>query len=168
MQKGFPIFLAHVTAKEVEDKSKKKRLEDVPINGLGAVLSIEEKVISYASRQLKIHEKNYTTHDLELGVVVLALKIWRHYLKEQEPPLEFEALVMTISLTSQKQILRCKMTARENQGELLDRMKMLEECWLKTLKIQRRLGRKSWNPVRMEPYASMAGVGYLVMAICGL
>ncbi|GKE30011.1 putative reverse transcriptase domain-containing protein [Tanacetum coccineum] len=39
-----------------------------------------EKVISYASRQLKIHEKNYTTHNLELGVAVFALKIWRHYL----------------------------------------------------------------------------------------
>ncbi|GJU41176.1 putative reverse transcriptase domain-containing protein [Tanacetum coccineum] len=39
-----------------------------------------EKVISYASRQLKIHEKNYMTHDLELGAVVFALKIWRHYL----------------------------------------------------------------------------------------
>nr|GEZ38072.1 putative reverse transcriptase domain-containing protein [Tanacetum cinerariifolium] len=39
-----------------------------------------EKVISYASQQLKIHEKNYTTHDLELGAVVFALKIWRHYL----------------------------------------------------------------------------------------
>ncbi|GKB58644.1 putative reverse transcriptase domain-containing protein [Tanacetum coccineum] len=37
-------------------------------------------VIAYASRQLKIHEKNYTTHDLELGAVVFALKIWRHYL----------------------------------------------------------------------------------------
>ncbi|GJV03578.1 putative reverse transcriptase domain-containing protein [Tanacetum coccineum] len=39
-----------------------------------------DKVIAYASRQLKIHEKNYTTHDLELGVVVFALKMWRHYL----------------------------------------------------------------------------------------
>ncbi|GKA02081.1 hypothetical protein Tco_0674746 [Tanacetum coccineum] len=39
-----------------------------------------EKVIAYASRQLKPHEQNYTTHDLELGVVVFALKIWRHYL----------------------------------------------------------------------------------------
>ncbi|GJS81047.1 putative reverse transcriptase domain-containing protein [Tanacetum coccineum] len=122
MEKGFPIFLAHVTAKEVEDKSEKKRLENVPIvqdfpevfletcpgpssdstnapifplpegnedfiaysdaskKGLGAVLMQREKVISYASRQLKIHEKNYTTHDLELGAVVFALKIWRHYL----------------------------------------------------------------------------------------
>lgn len=38
------------------------------------------KVIAYASRQLKIHENNYTTYDLELGAVVFALKIWRHYL----------------------------------------------------------------------------------------
>nr|GFA44550.1 reverse transcriptase domain-containing protein [Tanacetum cinerariifolium] len=48
--------------------------------GLGDVLMQSEKVISYASRQLKIHEKNYMTHDLELRAVVFALKIWRHYL----------------------------------------------------------------------------------------
>ncbi|GJT95566.1 putative reverse transcriptase domain-containing protein [Tanacetum coccineum] len=43
--------------------------------GLGCVLMQRGKVIAYASRQLKIHEKNYTTHDLELGAVVFALKI---------------------------------------------------------------------------------------------
>ncbi|GJW02033.1 putative reverse transcriptase domain-containing protein [Tanacetum coccineum] len=53
---------------------------DASRKGLGAVLMQREKVIAYASRQLKIHEKNYTTHDLELGAVVFALKIWRHYL----------------------------------------------------------------------------------------
>ncbi|GJT80231.1 putative nucleotidyltransferase, ribonuclease H [Tanacetum coccineum] len=53
---------------------------DTSHKGLGAVLMQNEKVIAYASRQLKIHEKNYTTHDLELGAVVFALKIWRHYL----------------------------------------------------------------------------------------
>ncbi|GKB03046.1 putative reverse transcriptase domain-containing protein [Tanacetum coccineum] len=53
---------------------------DASKKGLGAVLMQREKVIAYASRQLKIHEKNYTTHDLELGAVVFALKIWRHYL----------------------------------------------------------------------------------------
>ncbi|GJY97240.1 putative reverse transcriptase domain-containing protein [Tanacetum coccineum] len=53
---------------------------DASHKGLGVVLMQNEKVISYASRQLKIHEKNYTTHDLELGAVVFALKIWRHYL----------------------------------------------------------------------------------------
>ncbi|GKE21440.1 putative reverse transcriptase domain-containing protein [Tanacetum coccineum] len=53
---------------------------DASKKGLGIVLIQREKVIDYASRQLKIHEKNYTTHDLELGAVVFALKIWRHYL----------------------------------------------------------------------------------------
>nr|GEV68696.1 reverse transcriptase domain-containing protein [Tanacetum cinerariifolium] len=53
---------------------------DASHKGLGAVLMQREKVIAYASRQLKIHKKNYTTHDLELGSVVFALKIWRHYL----------------------------------------------------------------------------------------
>ncbi|GKA06609.1 putative reverse transcriptase domain-containing protein [Tanacetum coccineum] len=53
---------------------------DASIKGLGDLLMQRDKVIAYASRQLKIHEKNYTTHDLELGVVVFTLKIWRHYL----------------------------------------------------------------------------------------
>ncbi|GKE06036.1 putative reverse transcriptase domain-containing protein [Tanacetum coccineum] len=53
---------------------------DASLQGLGAVLMQREKVIAYASRQLKPHEENYTTHDLELGAVVFALKIWRHYL----------------------------------------------------------------------------------------
>ncbi|KAD3642175.1 hypothetical protein E3N88_31399 [Mikania micrantha] len=53
---------------------------DASNQGLGCVLMQRGKVIAYASRQLKIHEKNYTTHDLELGAVVFALKIWRHYL----------------------------------------------------------------------------------------
>ncbi|GJV64256.1 putative reverse transcriptase domain-containing protein [Tanacetum coccineum] len=53
---------------------------DALIKGLGAVLMQREKVIAYALCQLKIHEKNYTTHDLELESVVFALKIWRHYL----------------------------------------------------------------------------------------
>ncbi|GJY01399.1 putative reverse transcriptase domain-containing protein [Tanacetum coccineum] len=98
------------------------------------VLMQREKMISYASRQLKIHEKNYTTHDLELGAVVFALKIWRHYLygtndydcdipyhpgkanviadalsrKERDQPLKVRALVMTIGLDLPKQILNAQ------------------------------------------------------------
>nr|GEV08929.1 putative reverse transcriptase domain-containing protein [Tanacetum cinerariifolium] len=53
---------------------------DASHKGLGAVLMQREKVIAYASRQLKVHEKNYTTHDLELGAVVFALKMGRHYM----------------------------------------------------------------------------------------
>nr|GEY97074.1 hypothetical protein [Tanacetum cinerariifolium] len=53
---------------------------DASRKGLGVVLMQGEKVIAYVSRQLKIHEKNYTTDDLELRVVVFVLKMWRHYL----------------------------------------------------------------------------------------
>ncbi|GJY15812.1 putative reverse transcriptase domain-containing protein [Tanacetum coccineum] len=53
---------------------------DASHQGIGALLMQREKVIAYASRQLKPNEENYTTHDLELGAVVFALKIWRHYL----------------------------------------------------------------------------------------
>ncbi|GJY17533.1 putative reverse transcriptase domain-containing protein [Tanacetum coccineum] len=53
---------------------------DASLKGYGAVLMQRDKVIAYASRQLKTHEENYTTHDLELGAVVFALRLWRHYL----------------------------------------------------------------------------------------
>ncbi|GJV45929.1 putative reverse transcriptase domain-containing protein [Tanacetum coccineum] len=88
---------------------------DASYKGLGAVLMQKEKVIAYASRQLKVHEKNYTTHDLELGAVVFSLNMWRHYLygmanvvadalsrKERSKPLLVRALVMTISLNSRR------------------------------------------------------------------
>lgn len=53
---------------------------DASKQGLGCVLMQRDRVIAYASRQLKEHEKGYPTHDLELAAVVFALKIWRHYL----------------------------------------------------------------------------------------
>ncbi|GJS44575.1 putative reverse transcriptase domain-containing protein [Tanacetum coccineum] len=115
---------------------------DASIKGLGAVLMQREKVIAYASRQLKIHEKNYTTHDLELGAVVFALKIWRHYLygtndydceiryhpgkanvvadalsrKERVKPLRVRALVMTIGLDLPKRILEAQIEARKPEN----------------------------------------------------
>ena len=51
---------------------------DASRQGLGCVL-MQGRVVAYASRQLRKHELNYLTHDLELAVVVHALKIWRHY-----------------------------------------------------------------------------------------
>nr|GEU81231.1 reverse transcriptase domain-containing protein [Tanacetum cinerariifolium] len=159
--KGCDAFLAHITTKEAKDKSKGKRLEDVPIvrdfpkvffedlpgekeeatfhlikqklcsasilalpkrsdnfvvycdashKGLGVVLRQNEKVISYASRQLKILGKNYTTHYLELGAMVFALKMWRHYLYETRP-LRVRALVMTMGLNLPKKILEAQTEA---------------------------------------------------------
>ena len=53
---------------------------DASGTGLGCVLMQEGRVITYASHQLRKHEANYSTHDLELAAIVHALKIWRHYL----------------------------------------------------------------------------------------
>nr|GEV99906.1 putative reverse transcriptase domain-containing protein [Tanacetum cinerariifolium] len=53
---------------------------DASLKGYGAVLMQREKVIAYASQKLKVYEENYTTHDLELGAIVFALRLWRHYL----------------------------------------------------------------------------------------
>jgi ribonuclease HI len=57
---------------------------DALYTGLGCVLMHKGRVVAYSSRQLKIHEKNYPTHDLELAAVVHALKTWRHYLYGQK------------------------------------------------------------------------------------
>ncbi|XP_042400862.1 uncharacterized protein LOC121990874 [Zingiber officinale] len=53
---------------------------DSSYQGLGAVLMQHERVVSYASRQLKDHERNYPVHDLELAAIIFSLKIWRHHL----------------------------------------------------------------------------------------
>ncbi|GKD44082.1 putative reverse transcriptase domain-containing protein, partial [Tanacetum coccineum] len=105
---------------------------DVLHKGLGAILMQNEKVISYALRQLKIHEKNYTTYDLELGAVVFALKLWRHYLygtkctvftdhKSLQHILDQKELnmrqhIMTIFLDLPKQILDAKTEAQKPEN----------------------------------------------------
>ncbi|KAK8940812.1 hypothetical protein KSP39_PZI010806 [Platanthera zijinensis] len=53
---------------------------DASGSGLGCVLLQHGSVIAYGSRQLKVHERNYPVHDLELAAVIFALKLWRHYL----------------------------------------------------------------------------------------
>ncbi|KAI4330504.1 hypothetical protein MLD38_028790 [Melastoma candidum] len=53
---------------------------DASVQGLGCVLMQPGKVVAFASKQLKKHEENYSTHDLEFAAVVFALKLWRHYL----------------------------------------------------------------------------------------
>ncbi|GJV23503.1 putative reverse transcriptase domain-containing protein [Tanacetum coccineum] len=116
---------------------------DASHKGLGAVLMQKEKVKAYASCQLKVHEKNYITHDLELGTVAFALKMWRHYLymllsdydceiryhprkenvvadalsrKERIKPLRVRALVMTIGLNLPRQILSAQSEARKEEN----------------------------------------------------
>ncbi|GKE54182.1 putative reverse transcriptase domain-containing protein, partial [Tanacetum coccineum] len=113
---------------------------DASIKGLGAVLMQREQVIDYASRQLKIHEKNYTTHDLDLGKELnTRQRRWLELLsdydcairyhpgkanvvadalsrKERDQPLWVRALVMTIVLNLTKQILKDQIEARKPEN----------------------------------------------------
>nr|GEX98322.1 putative reverse transcriptase domain-containing protein [Tanacetum cinerariifolium] len=90
---------------------------DASHKGLGVVLMQREKVIAYASRQLKVHEENYTTHDLKQGSVVFPLKIWRHYLYGTKiEPLWVRALVMTIGLDLPKRILEAQIEALKSEN----------------------------------------------------
>ncbi|GJT11636.1 putative reverse transcriptase domain-containing protein [Tanacetum coccineum] len=119
--------------------------------GLGVVLIQRERVIAYASRQLKIHEKNYKTHDLELGAVVFALKIWRHYLYGT----------------------KCAMfTYHKSLQHIIDQKKlnMRQRCWLELLsnydcEIHYHPGKANTEARKPENIKNedVGGVGYHVM-----
>nr|GEU35849.1 putative reverse transcriptase domain-containing protein [Tanacetum cinerariifolium] len=98
--------------------------------GLGTVLMQKENVIAYASHQLKVHEKNYTIHDLELGKAnVVADALSR---KETSKPLRVRALVMTIGLNIPKHILSAHSKARKEENfineDLLEIATYVEKC----------------------------------------
>ncbi|KAG8491325.1 hypothetical protein CXB51_014463 [Gossypium anomalum] len=79
---------------------------DASLIDLGCVLMQEGKVIAYASRQLKLHEKNYLTHDLELAAIVFALKIWRHYLFDEKCQVYFDHKSLKYLMTQKDLNLR--------------------------------------------------------------
>ncbi|GKD95582.1 hypothetical protein Tco_1379479 [Tanacetum coccineum] len=96
---------------------------DASNQGLGCVLMQRNKVIAYASRQLKIHEKNYTTHDLELGAVVFALKICKANVvadalsrKERAKPKRARAMSMTIQSGVKGKILAAQHEAMDPEN----------------------------------------------------
>ncbi|GJT02880.1 putative reverse transcriptase domain-containing protein [Tanacetum coccineum] len=114
---------------------------------LGAILMQREKVIAYASRQLKIHEKNYTTHDLELGAVVFALKMWRHYLygtkcvllSDYDCEIRYHpgkanvvAQALTIGLNLTVQILNAQVTRKEENFGTEDPCGMIKKLEQRT------------------------------------
>ncbi|KAA3461235.1 polyprotein [Gossypium australe] len=83
-QQSFDILKALLTEAQVlvQPESGKEFIiySDASLNGLGCIFMQEGKVVAYASIQLKLHERNYPAHGLELAAIVFALKIWRHYL----------------------------------------------------------------------------------------
>ncbi|GJW11346.1 putative reverse transcriptase domain-containing protein [Tanacetum coccineum] len=116
------------------------------IEATRSMLMQKEKVIAYASKQLKVHEENYTIHDLDVGAVVFALRLWRHYLygmkcvvftdhkslryilnqkelnlrQRRDRPLRVRALMMIVHIDLPKQI-------RKAQGEAIKRKNVKAE-----------------------------------------
>ncbi|GJT55677.1 putative reverse transcriptase domain-containing protein [Tanacetum coccineum] len=132
---------------------------DASHQGMGAVLMQREKVIAYASRQLKPNEENYTTHDLELGAVIFALKIWRHYLygtkcmiryhpekanvvadalsrKERIKPLRVRALIMTIHLKLPSQFLEAQNEAPKEENVKVENLRGMDKAFENALGTQ--------------------------------
>ncbi|GJZ48224.1 putative reverse transcriptase domain-containing protein [Tanacetum coccineum] len=99
---------------------------DALIKGFGVVLMQREKVIAYASRQLKIHEKNNTTHDLELGAVVFSLKLWRHYLYRTKCTVLTDYKSLQYILNQKEMNMRQQGTRATIKGSSLSRDYMFE------------------------------------------
>ncbi|GKD80899.1 putative reverse transcriptase domain-containing protein, partial [Tanacetum coccineum] len=136
---------------------------DASHKGSGAVLMQNEKVIAYAPRQLKIHEKNYTTHDLELGAVLLSdYDCEIHYhpgktnvvadalsRKERSKPLRVQALVMTIGLDLPKQILNAQTEAQKPENLKNEDVKA-EHQRPSGLLVQPKIHKWKWDNVTMD------------------
>ncbi|XP_071686768.1 uncharacterized protein [Rutidosis leptorrhynchoides] len=103
---------------------------DALLAGLGCVLIQREKVIAYASRQLKTHERNYPTHDLELAVVVFALKLWRLYLYDTHCVIctdhKRKENVIADALSRKKSTDNVKFMRIKIVSDLIDRLKIAQ------------------------------------------
>ena len=91
---------------------------DASGRGLGYVLMQRGRVISFASRQLKPHERNYPTHDLELAAVIFALKVWRHYLLEERVEIFTDHKSLKYIFT-QKELNMCQRRWLELMADLI-------------------------------------------------
>nr|GEW14322.1 putative reverse transcriptase domain-containing protein [Tanacetum cinerariifolium] len=135
---------------------------DASRKGLCTVLIQREKVIAYASCQLKIHEKNYTTHDLELGAVVFAFKMWRHYLYGMK------CVVFNDHKSLQHILNQKELNMRQRRWlELLSNYDC-EICYhsRKTNVMADALSRKEQNkPLRVQSLVLMIGLNLLVQIL---
>nr|GEY38673.1 putative reverse transcriptase domain-containing protein [Tanacetum cinerariifolium]GEY38892.1 putative reverse transcriptase domain-containing protein [Tanacetum cinerariifolium] len=132
---------------------------DASHKGLGAVLMQKEKVIAYASRQLKVYEKNYTTHDLELGAVVFTLKMWRYY-QYEIPQWKWKKITMDFVTKLPKTAAGRKCRSPICWAEVRDRQltgpEIIHETTDKIVQIKSRIQvvrdrQKSYADVRRKP-----------------
>nr|GEW54007.1 putative reverse transcriptase domain-containing protein [Tanacetum cinerariifolium] len=142
---------------------------DASHQGLGAVLMHRQKMITYTSRQLKTHEKNYTTHDLELGSVVTALRIWRDYLYDTK----CKANVVADALSRKKRLKPIRgrslgmMIISSLPSQIIEaQTKAVKEENVKNKNLYGMI--KNFRKDQMEPYASKADVGYHFMKVYGI
>ncbi|GKD02558.1 reverse transcriptase domain-containing protein [Tanacetum coccineum] len=157
---------------------------DASHQGLRVALMQREKVIAYASRQLKPNEENYTTHDLELGAIVFALKIWRHYLygtkyydceiryhpgkanvvadalsrKERIKPLRVRSLVMTIHLKLPSQILKAQIEALKEENIKAENLRGMNKAFEIRPDGTRCIKNRSWLPLFGTKETSIGGL----------
>nr|GEU32292.1 reverse transcriptase domain-containing protein [Tanacetum cinerariifolium] len=146
-----PYILAPAEMQEMSNQ-----LQELVDRGQGAVLMQREKVISYASRQLKPHEENYTTHDLELGAVVFALKIWRHYLYGKKCTIMIVRFA-TIMERLPSQILKSQNEAIKEKNVGAENLQGMDKAVEKGV-IQFRKRRKL-NPWYIRPFKILKRIG---------
>ncbi|XP_076947746.1 uncharacterized protein LOC143619783 [Bidens hawaiensis] len=144
---------------------------DASHTGMGCVLMQGKKVIAYASRQLKIHVKNYTTHDLELGAIIFSLKLWRHYLygvkvtvytdhkskanavadtlsrKEHEKPKRVRALRLELKIDLLTEIKEAQKLALEQENIKAEKENGTIDQLVKGNNEILRLGKRIWVPM---------------------
>ncbi|GKB84786.1 putative reverse transcriptase domain-containing protein [Tanacetum coccineum] len=120
-----------------------------------------EKVIAYASRQLKVHEKNYTTHDLELGSVVFALKIMGHYLYGQMPCLPTIYKSITLSRSKGANVVADALSHKER----IEPLRVQALVMTISLDLPKRILEAQIEALKLENLENedVGGVGYLAM-----
>ncbi|GJZ76335.1 putative reverse transcriptase domain-containing protein [Tanacetum coccineum] len=115
---------------------------DASLQGLGAVLMQREKVIAYASRQLKPHEENYTTHDLELGAKGKALSR-----KKRIKPLRVRALILTVHPKLPSQILEAQNEALKEENAKNENLRGMDKSFEIRPDGTRCIKNQSWLPL---------------------
>ncbi|GKD60515.1 putative reverse transcriptase domain-containing protein [Tanacetum coccineum] len=117
---------------------------DASNQGFGCILMQRNKVIAYASRQLKIYEKNDTTHDLDLGAVAFALKMWRHYLDGGK---NFSTIMIARFATIQAKIMEAQSEASKDVNTPAEMLKGLDKQFERKEDGGLYLAERIWVPV---------------------